>query len=104
MIAAYTDARDAIVGDRRFLVRALQYLAQAGIRRFLDVGSGLPAQDNVRQVAERHGRDSRVVYVDNDPIVLAHGRALLASDNAVIVRRDLRRPEELLAAPEAADL
>jgi hypothetical protein len=104
MIAAYPDARDAIVGNRRFLVRAVEYLAQSGIRRFLDIGSGLPTQDNVHQVAERQGADSRVLYVDNDPIVLAHGRALLATDSATIIRQDLRRPGELLAAPKVAEL
>jgi hypothetical protein len=104
MIAAYPDARDAIVGNRRFLVRAVEFLARSGIRHFIDVGSGLPTQDNVHEVAARHRPDSRVVYADKDPIVLVHGRALLAGDSARIIQQDLREPKGLLAAPEVAQL
>jgi hypothetical protein len=66
--------------NRRFLRQAVRYLASdAGIRQFLDIGTGLPAMDNTHEVAQAVARDARVVYVDNDPIVLAHGRALLIS-------------------------
>jgi hypothetical protein len=66
--------------NRRFLGRAVRYLAgDAGIRQFLDIGTGLPAMDNTHEVAQSVAPDARVVYVDNDPIVLAHGRALLTS-------------------------
>jgi hypothetical protein len=66
--------------NRRFLGRAVRYLAgHAGIRQFLDIGTGLPAMDNTHEVAQAVAPDARVVYVDNDPIVLAHGRALLTS-------------------------
>lgn len=69
--------------NRLFLYRAVRFLAQeAGVRQFLDLGSGLPAQQNVHEVAQRFRPDARVVYVDNDPIVLAHGRALLADDKS----------------------
>jgi hypothetical protein len=66
--------------NRRFLARAVRYLAgEAGIRQFLDVGTGLPAMDNTHEVAQAVAPDARIVYVDNDPIVLAHARALLTS-------------------------
>jgi hypothetical protein len=66
--------------NRRFLRRAVRYLAgEAGIRQFLDIGTGLPAADNTHEVAQAVAPDARIVYVDNDPIVLAHGRALLTS-------------------------
>ena len=66
--------------DRQFLLRAVQYLAGTeGIRQFLDIGTGLPTADNTHQVAQRVAADSRIVYVDNDPLVLVHARALLTS-------------------------
>ncbi|GAA4966348.1 SAM-dependent methyltransferase [Actinoplanes utahensis] len=65
--------------QRRFLVRAVSYLVGAGIRQFLDIGTGLPTANNTHEVAQRLAPTSRVVYVDNDPLVLAHARALLDS-------------------------
>jgi S-adenosyl methyltransferase len=66
---------------REFLARAVHYLAaEAGIRQFLDIGTGLPTADNTHEVAQRAAPESRIVYVDNDPIVLTHARALLTSD------------------------
>jgi hypothetical protein len=66
--------------SRRFLARAVSYLAgEAGIRQFLDVGTGLPTADNTHEVAQRIAPESRIVYVDNDPLVLVHARALLTS-------------------------
>jgi trans-aconitate methyltransferase len=66
--------------DRLFLGRAVRHLvAEEGIRQFLDVGTGLPTADNTHEVAQRHAPDARIVYVDNDPLVLAHARALLTS-------------------------
>ncbi|QNS02651.1 SAM-dependent methyltransferase [Streptomyces xanthii] len=71
---------DYAVADRRFLGRAVRHLAEeCGIRQFLDVGTGLPTADNTHEVAQRVAPESRVVYVDNDPIVLAHAEALLTS-------------------------
>ena len=66
--------------NRAFLRRAVQYLAaEAGIRQFLDIGTGLPTAENTHEVAQSIAPESRIVYVDNDPIVLAHARALLTS-------------------------
>ncbi len=78
---------------------------EAGIRQFLDLGTGLPTQHNVHEVAQEVIPDARVVYVDYDPIVVVHGRALLATTDAVtVVQRDLRRPDEILADPETRRL
>jgi hypothetical protein len=78
--AAYPDIRAAVRAQRAFLARAVRFLVtEAGIRQFLDIGTGLPSANNTHQVAQRAAPQSRVVYVDNDPIVLAHARALLTS-------------------------
>jgi hypothetical protein len=78
--AAYPDVRAAVRAQRAFLARAVHFLVtEAGIRQFLDIGTGLPSADNTHQVAQRAAPASRVVYVDNDPIVLAHARVLLTS-------------------------
>ena len=73
-------ARETVRANRAFLGRAVRYLAgQAGIRQFLDIGTGLPAADNTHEVAQREAPQARIVYVDNDPVVLSHARALLTS-------------------------
>lgn len=88
--------------NRTFLGRVVRFLtAEAGIRQFLDIGTGLPAQGNVHEVAQSVEPGSRVVYVDNDPIVRVHGQALLAQDaSTTVIDADLRRPAEILAHPE----
>jgi SAM-dependent methyltransferase len=87
--------------NRGFLIRATQFLArEAGIDQFLDLGSGLPTVENTHQVAQRINRDATVVYVDNDPVVLAHGRALLVdNDRTHFVDADFTEPAALLADP-----
>ena len=77
--AAYPDVRDAVRAQRAFLARAVHFLVtEAGVRQLLDIGTGLPSANNTHQVAQRAVPQARVVYVDNDPIVLSHARALLA--------------------------
>ncbi|GAA4198324.1 SAM-dependent methyltransferase [Microbispora amethystogenes] len=100
------DAPAAGRSNRAFLRRVVRYLAaEAGIRQFLDIGSGLPTQGNVHQVAQAAAPDSRVVYVDNDPIVLVHGRALLATNGSTrVIEADIRDPESILNHPEVNDL
>ena len=79
-IEAYPDMRSSVRANRAFLRRAVSHLAaDAGIRQFLDIGTGLPSANNTHEVAQAIAPESRIVYVDNDPIVLAHARALLAS-------------------------
>jgi hypothetical protein len=76
----FPGVRDAARVSRAFLVRVVRYLtAEAGIRQFLDVGTGLPTADNTHEVAQRNAPETRIVYVDSDPLVLVHARALLTS-------------------------
>jgi len=88
--------------SRQFLVRAVQHMVtEAGIRQFLDIGTGLPTMDNTHQVAQRAAADCRIVYVDNDPLVLAHARALLVNTTpegvTAYVAADLHEPERIVA-------
>jgi hypothetical protein len=87
---------------RRWLVRVTRFLTrEAGIDQFLDLGAGLPAAENTHQAAQRINRDARVVYVDNDPVVAAHGRAVLEeNDRTHLVMADLTRPDEILTHPD----
>lgn len=78
----------------------MRFLAEQGVTQFIDLGSGLPTVENTHQVAQGANPESRVVYVDNDPMVLAHGRALLAeNDRTAVVPSDLRDPAAILADP-----
>jgi hypothetical protein len=91
--------------NRSFLRRAVQALTEAGITQFLDLGSGIPTAGNVHDVARRHAPDARVVYVDIDPVAVAHGEAILAGDaGSVVLRGDLREADRLLADPSVTDL
>jgi hypothetical protein len=98
-------ARATVRANRRFLVRAVRWLAsEAGVRQFLDIGTGIPNADNVHGVAQQTAPDSRVVYVDNDPIVLAHSHTLLRSTTegaTNYIFGDLRDPDPILG--HAAD-
>ncbi|MBN6051167.1 SAM-dependent methyltransferase [Nonomuraea sp. RK-328] len=97
------DARQIAQANRAFLGRAVRLLAEQGITQFVDIGAGLPTQDNVHQVAHRHAPGSRVVYADNDPIVLTHARALLARDPDVLaVAGDLKDPDAIFDDPQVA--
>ncbi|GAA3583059.1 SAM-dependent methyltransferase [Nonomuraea rosea] len=97
-----SDVREMALANRGFLIRAVQHIAESGVRQFLDVGAGLPTQDNVHQVAGRVAPGSEVVYVDNDPIVLAHARSLLAGDPLThVAEGDLHRPDAILEAAAA---
>lgn len=100
------DAPQAARANREFLRRTVRFLAaEAGIRQFLDIGSGLPTQGNVHEIAQSVAPLSRVVYVDHDPIVLVHGRALLAVDETTtIVDADAREPEKIFDDPRTRGL
>jgi O-methyltransferase involved in polyketide biosynthesis len=86
--------------NRAFLRRAVAHLVHAGIDQFLDLGSGLPTSPNVHQIAQRINPDVRVVYLDRDPVVLVHARALLSHDRTSVVAGDVRDPHAILADPE----
>jgi hypothetical protein len=96
------DGRSAARENRAFLHRAVRYLTGvAGIRQFIDIGAGLPTQGNVHEIAQEIVPEARVAYVDYDPVVLVHSRALLAGDpQATIIQADMRRPDEILANPQ----
>ena len=99
--AIYPEIVDVARASRQFLGRAVRYLAgEAQVRQFLDIGTGLPTFNNTHDVAQRVAPDTRVVYIDNDPVVLAHARALLTSTRAVTayVDADLRDPDRVVAA------
>jgi SAM-dependent methyltransferase len=100
MIAGGAKVLAGVRANRAFLGRAVRFLAEeAGIRQFLDIGTGLPSADNTHEVAQGIAPESRIVYVDNDPIVLTHARALLTStpDGACdYIQADLREPQAIL--------
>jgi hypothetical protein len=98
--------RNAAWENRRFVWRAVDYLArECGVTQFIDVGSGLPTVRSTHEVAQEISPAARVVYVDNDPIVLSHGQALLAKNgNTAVVQADVRDPESILNAPGTREL
>jgi S-adenosyl methyltransferase len=106
LIEAVPDVTGIARDNRSFLGRAVRYLAiEGGIRQFLDLGSGLPTQANVHELAQGVAPEARVVYVDNDPVVASHGRALLADgDQVAMVHADLRDPAGILGHPEIVGL
>ena len=86
--------------NRAFLARAVRHVARQGVSQFIDVGAGLPASPNVHEIAREQAPDARVVYIDRDPVVLTHARALLAvDDNIGVVAGDIRDPARTLADP-----
>jgi SAM-dependent methyltransferase len=101
LVAAMPDVADAAKENRAFLVRVARFLAdQAGITQFLDCGSGLPTAENTHQVVQRINPEAKVAYVDNDPVVLAHGRALLEEDERTrLVDADMFDPAAVLENP-----
>ncbi|MEU4830194.1 SAM-dependent methyltransferase [Streptosporangium sp. NPDC023615] len=93
--------RQMVRENRAFLSRSVEFVARQGVDQFLDIGSGLPTRENVHEVAHRVTPEARVVYVDIDPIVLSHGRALLEDNpHTSVVQADMREPELLLTHPE----
>jgi hypothetical protein len=102
-LAAWPAGRIGLRENRRFLGRAVRYLAgEAGVRQFLDIGSGLPTTSNVHEIAQEVDPSCRVTYVDNDPMVLAHARALLTSapeGRTAYIQADLKSPLDIVTSP-----
>lgn len=98
VLQAAPEAVDLAIENRHFLIRACRFLAHAaGVNQFLDCGSGLPTAENVHQVVQRINPDATVVYVDNDPVVQMHGKALLEdNDNTHFIAADIYKPDEVL--------
>ncbi|MER6782671.1 MULTISPECIES: SAM-dependent methyltransferase [unclassified Streptomyces] len=91
--------------NRAFMRRAVRYAVAQGVTQFLDIGSGIPTFGNVHEIAQAANPEARVVYVDHDPVAVAHSRAVLGGDErSGIVAADLRKPQDILAAPEVAQL
>lgn len=105
LLTLMPDAGVQAQANRAFLYRAVRHLLDAGVRQLLDLGSGVPTVGNVHEVAQRRDPATRVVYVDIDPIAVAHSRALLGENQrAAVIQEDLRRPEAILNHPEVRRL
>jgi hypothetical protein len=101
LLQAEPNARVIVRENRDFLGRAVRYLSEAGVRQFLDLGSGIPTQENVHEIAQRCDPEARVLYVDNDDGVIAHSKQLLRGNPlASVIKADLRHSEAVLAHPE----
>lgn len=97
------DAEAQASDNRAFLSRAVSYLVSAGIRQFIDIGSGIPTVGNVHEVAQRADPQARVVYVDIDPIAVLHSKSILYdndNDRVAVIQEDLRRPNTILEHPD----
>jgi hypothetical protein len=93
--------RQIAASNRAFLSRAVRFLADQGIRQFLDLGSGIPTVGNVHEVAQRANPEARVVYVDYDPVAVAHSQLMLrGNDRATVIDADLTQPEQVLNSPD----
>ncbi len=104
-IEAIPDLPVQAAANRAFMHRAVRFLVDAGVTQFLDLGSGIPTLGNVHEIAQAVYPQARVVYVDIDDVAVIHSQHLLAGNpNAVAVRGDLRRPDEILANPEVTGL
>ncbi|WP_328922697.1 SAM-dependent methyltransferase [Streptomyces griseoaurantiacus] len=98
---AAPEVRDGVRANRYFMHRAVRHVvAEGGVRQILDIGTGLPTEPNVHQIARAVAPETRVAYVDNDPIVSAHSRALMDQDDTSVVLADLRDPRGVLGHPE----
>ncbi|MCN0151341.1 SAM-dependent methyltransferase [Salinispora arenicola] len=105
MVAAVPEAPLMAQANRAFLRRVVHFLVNAGVRQFLDIGSGIPTVGNVHEIAQQAAPESRVVYVDIDPVAVAHSQEILAgNDRATVVQEDLRHPERILSHPEVRRL
>jgi trans-aconitate methyltransferase len=105
LVAQFPFIAAVVRANRAFLGRAVRYLVDAGVRQFLDIGSGIPTEGNVHEIAQQVAPDARVVYVDVDPMAVAESQELLAgNDLATAIRADLRRPRDIFDHPEVRRL
>ncbi len=106
-IAAAPDMKVTAQANRAFLGRAVRFLAQSGIKQIIDIGTGIPTAGNTHQVAQEIDPSIRVVYIDNDPMVLIHARALMEAQSqgtTTVIQADLRDPRNLLSHPQVQSL
>jgi len=105
LLQAEPNARYIVAENRAFLGRAVRFLLSAGIRQFIDLGAGIPTQQNVHEIAQKHDPEAKVVYVDNDPIAVAHSRQILWDrSRARVIEGDLREPDSVLDHPDLTSL
>jgi len=105
LLEALPDAAQVAKANRAFLAAAVRYVASRGIEQYVDIGAGLPTAPNVHETARQAVPNARVAYVDNDPLVVTHARALLATDGLVtVINGDVREYEAILQAPELSAL
>ena len=105
VVAMAPNARQIGLANRAFLGRAVRRLVADGVRQFLDVGSGIPTLASVHEVAQQFDPAARVMYVDIDPVAVAHGRAILAGNpNADVMLGDVRKPDDIVRHPEVSGL
>lgn len=105
ILAAFPQARSAAQVNRGFLRRSVRWMVAQGIQQFLDIGSGIPATGNVHEIAQSHCPAARILYVDIDPVAVAHGVEILADNHrAAIIQGDLRQLSDIFAHPEARRL
>jgi hypothetical protein len=101
----YPDGEVLAQLNRAFLHRAVRFLVAQGIRQFIDVGSGIPTVGNVHETAQKEAPESRVLYVDRDPVAVAHSQLILRDNpNTRVLQADLRRPEEILGSAELSQV
>ncbi len=100
VMSVVTDAQKLAQANREFLVRAVRMMAACGIDQFIDLGTGFPTSPNVHEVSREKHPDVRVVYVDNDPVVVSHNRALRSGPGVVSIFGDIRDPDSILSDPE----
>lgn len=106
-ISSFHSLRVTARENRRFMARAVRYVARQGIRQFLDVGTGIPTAPNTYEIAQQIAPDSHVVYVDNDPIVLVHARALMVSDprgQTDYIQADMHDPDAITKHPRLLEV
>ena len=105
VLAVIPDVPVGAQANRAFLRRAVRYLVEAGVTQFIDIGSGIPTLGNVHEIAQQADPRTRVVYVDTDPVAVAHSRLILGgNERATVIHEDLRRPGEILEHPDVRQL
>ncbi len=105
LLRAEPNAKYIVAENRAFLGRAVRFLLSVGVRQFIDLGSGIPTQENVHEIAQQGDAEARVVYVDNDPTAVAHSRHLLGGNaKATVIEADLRDPASVVGHPEVTAL
>ena len=104
-LALFPDGQLIAQANRAFLNRSVTYLLSQGVRQFIDIGSGIPTSGNVHEIAQKEDPDARILYVDHDPVAVAHSELILQNNpSARVLKGDLRRPSEILDAPVLTEL